>query len=99
MTDVPALRRLVGAYVNEDWPEFYDDVWAAVDDFITSAPVLSRRLPSEIALVFDERPSEESVEQFLDSLGMGYQPGPGDGGFTGFLAEVSRRASAQAEVT
>ena len=97
MNEFPALKRLVGAYVNEDWPDFYADIWAAVDDFIAGAPSLSQRLPSEIELVLRERASEESLAQFLDSLGLGYQPQPGDGGFSGFLTEVARRASAPAQ--
>jgi hypothetical protein len=99
MTEVPALKRLMGAYVNEDWPDFYEDVWAAVDDFIAGAPTLSQQLPFEIDLVLNEQRSVDSLERFLDSLGLGYQPQPGDGGFSGFLAEVARRASAQAQTT
>jgi hypothetical protein len=99
MTEVPALKRLFGAYVNEDWPDFYDDVWAAVDDFIAGAPTLSHQLPSEIELVLRERQSEAALERFLDSLGLGYQPAAEDSGFSGFLTEVARRASAQAQTT
>ncbi|HET8960686.1 contact-dependent growth inhibition system immunity protein [Nocardioides sp.] len=99
MTDFPALKRLSGAYVNEDWPDFYDDVWAAVDDFISGAPTLARQLPSEVNLVLHEQRSEGSLERFLDSLGLGYQPQPGDSGFSGFLTEVARRASVQAHAT
>ena len=68
MTETPALRRLIGAYVSEDWPDFYDDVWAAVDDFISDAPTLARQLPAEINLVLHERRSEDSLGRFLDSL-------------------------------
>ncbi len=99
MTEVPALKRLLGAYVNEDWPEFYEDVWAAVDDFIAGAPTLARQLPAEIDIVLHEQRSEEALELFLDSLGLGYQPPPGDHRFSSFLTEVARRASAQAQTT
>ena len=99
MTEVPALKRLIGAYVNEDWPEFYEDVWAAVDDFITGAPTLAQQLPAEIDTVLHEQRSEEALEPFLDSLGLGYQPPPGAHRFSSFLTEVARRASAQAHTT
>ena len=99
MTEVPALKRLIGAYVNEDWPDFYTDVWAAVDDFIAGAPTLSEQLPAEIERVLQEQRSEEALELFLDSLGLGYQPQPGNHRFSGFLTEVARRASAQAQTT
>jgi CdiI immunity protein len=99
MTELPALKRLIGAYVNEDWPDFYEDVWAAVDDFIAGAPTLSQHLPSEIDVVLNEQRSEDSLERFLDSLGLGYQPQPGDHRFAGFLTEVARRASARAQST
>jgi hypothetical protein len=56
---------LVGAYVNEDWPQFYDDVWAAVDDYIESAPTLASSLPSDIETVLREFPTDEALERYL----------------------------------
>ena len=92
--ETPALRRLLGAYVNEDWPEFYDDVWAAVDDYIQSAPVLASSLPSDIEAVLREFPTDEELERYLDELGIGYQPQTGEGGFRVWLIQVSRRTGA-----
>jgi CdiI immunity protein len=99
MTDVPALKRLFGAYVNEDWADFYDDVWAAVDDFVVGAPTLSQRLPSEIDLVLQERGTDDSLEQFLDSLGLGYQPTSGEEDLAGFLREIAARAAAHTQIS
>jgi hypothetical protein len=92
--ETPALTRLIGAYVNEDWPEFYDDVWAAVDDYIRSAPVLASSLPSEIEAVLRQFPTDEELTGYLDELGIGYQPQAGEHGFRAWLAEVSRRVPA-----
>jgi CdiI immunity protein len=92
--ETPALKRLIGAYVNEDWPEFYDDVWAAVDDFIESAPVLASSLPSDIETVLREFPTDAGLERYLDELGVGYQPQTGDAGFRAWLIQVSRRTGA-----
>ena len=93
MRETPALRRLIGAYVNEDWPEFYDDIWAAVDDYIESAPVLASSLPSDIEAVLREFPTDEGLERYLDQLGIGYQPQTGEGGFRPWLIQVSRRVT------
>ena len=91
--ETPALRRLIGAYVNEDWPEFYDDVWAAVDDYIESAPVLASSLPSDIEAVLREFPTDQGLERYLEQLGIGYQPQTGEGGFRSWLIQVSRRVT------
>jgi hypothetical protein len=91
--EIPALRRLIGAYVNEDWPEFYDDVWAAVDDYIESAPTLASSLPSDIEAVLQEFPTDEGLEGYLDELGIGYQPMTAEGGFRPWLIQVSRRVA------
>jgi hypothetical protein len=94
LMETPALTRLIGAYVNEDWPEFYDDVWAAVDDYIESAPVLASSLPMDIEAVLREFPTDEGLEQYLDQLGIGYQPQAGEAGFRPWLLQVSRRVAA-----
>ena len=65
--ETPALRRLIGAYVNEDWPEFYDDIWAAVDDYIESAPLLASSLPADIEVVLREFPTDEGLERISTS--------------------------------
>jgi hypothetical protein len=92
--ETPALNRLIGAYVNEDWPEFYDDVWAAVDDFIQGAPVLASELPSDIEAVLREFPSDDGLERYLDELGVGYQPQTDEGGLRAWLIQVSHRTGA-----
>lgn len=92
--ETPAVSRLIGAYVNEDWPDFYDDVWAAVDDFIDNAPVLASSLRTEIEAMLREFPTEDGLAQHLDDLGIGFEPSTGDGGFREWLIQVSRRTGA-----
>ena len=91
--ETPALRRLIGAYVNEDWSEFYDDIWSAVDDYIESAPLLASSLPSDIEAVLREFPTDQGLERYLEQLGIGYQPPTGEGGFRPWLIQVSRRVT------
>ena len=93
LIETPSLDRLIGAYVNEDWPSVYSSVWAAVDDFVESAPRLAETLPSEIDAITLALPGEEELAEYLDRLGIGYQPQPEDRGFHGWLAEVRRRAA------
>lgn len=96
MNGAPALKRLIGAYINEDWAEFYPDVWSAVDDFIVGAPLLARDLPSEIESVLRSHSTEDDLEAFLDALGVGYQPTEEEGGYQGWLDQVRLRAAAAA---
>ena len=93
LIDTPSLDRLIGAYVNEDWPSLYPSVWAAVDDFVASAPRLAASLPSEIDAITRAFPGEADLAKHLDRLGIGYDPQPEDHGFHGWLAQVRRRAA------
>lgn len=95
MSPTPALHHLVGAYVNEDVFDFYDDVWAALDDFIAGAPDDARTLPGEIATLLETHADEDSLKQFLlYELAVGFLPDPNEGGYRGWLIEVSRRVQA-----
>ena len=94
MTATPALMHLVGAYLNLDWLDDYEDEWAALDDFIAGEPQAARALPGEIAMVLTTYPTEEAVHAYLDELYTGYAADPDEGGFRGWLVEVSRRVQA-----
>ena len=89
-----ALHHLIGAYVNEDVFDFYSDVWAAVDDFVAGAPDAARALPLEIATLLETHTDEDSVKAVLDDLGVGFIANPDEGGYRGWLVEVSRRVQA-----
>ena len=88
-----ALSHFVRAYVNDDWPFSYGDVWAAVDDFVRGAPSDARLLPAEIQHVLTDL-DDQQLQQMLHALGLGYLPESGEGGYRGWLAEVSRRVAA-----
>jgi hypothetical protein len=94
MITTPALEHLVGAYLNQDWPDDYPDEWAALDDFISGSPDEARALPGEIAMVLTKYPTEDAVHAYLDELFTGYAADPDEGGFRGWLIEVSRRVQA-----
>ncbi len=48
----------------------------------------------EIDQVLDEMPTEDTVDSFLKSLGSCYTTTPEEGGYRGWLTEVSLRVAA-----
>ena len=87
----PVLADLVGGFVNADVYQRYGDVPAAVDAFLTQRGSTAGQLPAEIARVLVHLPSE-AVERHLDGLGVGFAADPVQGGYRGWLVEVSRQA-------
>jgi hypothetical protein len=94
MSPTPALDHLIGAYVNEDVFDEYGDVWAAVDDFVIGSPDEARTLPGEIATLLETHDDESLKAVLLYEFGIGFRPNPGEGGYRGWLIEVSRRVQA-----
>jgi hypothetical protein len=90
----PALLHLMGAYLNQDWPEDYADEWEALDDLVLGAKSDAPALPLEIAWVLATYPTEGEIEEYMRSLGSGYAADPDEGGYRGWLIEVSRRVQA-----
>jgi len=86
----PVLADLVGGFVNEHVFQKYGDVPAAVDAFLTERGETAGQLPAEIARVLVHLPTEEQVGEHLDQLGVGFIADPVQGGYRGWLVEVSR---------
>jgi len=91
----PVLADLVGGFVNEHVFQQYGDVGAAVDAFLAEHGDTAGQLPGEIARVLVRLPTEEAVAGHLDQLGVGFIADPVQGGYRGWLVEVSRRTSAR----
>jgi hypothetical protein len=92
MTETPALAHLMGAYFHQDWADEFDgDFRAAVDVFVAETPDLPRLLPAEVEQVLSLHTDDDSVEQYLGSLGCEYTLLPGEGGYRGWLTEIARR--------
>lgn len=94
MTSTPALRHLLGAYLNQDWFDFYTDENAAIDDFIRETPDLARELPQEIDDLLASG-VDAGLEAYLDSIGNEYLPSD-DLGYRGWLSQVADRVRAAA---
>jgi len=90
----PVLAELVGGFVNERVFQRYGDVPTAVSAFLTDRRETAGRLPGEVARVLVALPSEEAVGAHLDELGVGFAADPLQGGYRGWLVEVSRQAGA-----
>lgn len=74
-----ALKHLLQAYLNQDWPDDYATVWDAVDEFKRSDPARVELLRREVAELIAEGRDEEGLKLLLvDELGGEYWP-PGDG--------------------
>ncbi len=83
-----ALTLLVQAYLNQDWPYDYPDVWAAVDDFLEKEP-LARELVADIADVLQRMPSDDDVRHYLlGELESNYLPDPDGNSMTGWLTAL-----------
>lgn len=59
----PQLYRLQ-AYLHQDWPDDYPDVWAAIDDFLTGATESdARRLVNEVGSILASTNSEDGLQK------------------------------------
>ena len=94
MTSTPALRHLLGAYLNQDWFDFYPDENAAIDDFVRETPDLADSLPREIDELLATK-NEAELEAYLDSIGNEYLPSE-DLRYRRWLAGVADRVKATA---
>jgi len=90
----PVLADLVGGFVNEHVFQRYGDVPTAVDAFLADRRETAGRLPGEVARVLVALPTEEAVGEHLDGLGVGFAADPVQGGYRGWLVDVSQRARA-----
>lgn len=83
-----ALALLVQAYLNQDWPFDYPDVWAAVDDFIEKEPP-TQELLDDIDDVLERTPSEDDVRRYLlEDLESNYIPDPDGYSMTDWLTAL-----------
>lgn len=89
--DYPGLQLLLQGYLNQDWPEEYQDPWAAVADFVQSEPEAAAVLVQEIWAAILNAGSDAELEQLVSrDLGSGYLP-PADGwSYLSWLVEVAR---------
>lgn len=88
--DTPAVDHLMTAYYHEDF-DSQGGVWGTLDLFSNEEPELTARLPEEISRILRKHPDEESLEGFLDSLGSSVYVAPEEGGYRGWLQEISER--------
>lgn len=83
------LDYLLANYFPQDLYEIFGDERAAVNAFISEAPVRAARVPEQVHQVIDSM-SESDVEQFVLATGCEYIPPP-DETYTGWLRDVARR--------
>ncbi len=94
MDSTPAMWNLAGIYLNQDWPDEYDDEWVALDAFVTEFPQLAPALPGEIDWMLRTFPAEPDLEAYVTGQGAAYVP-DAELGYRGWLLEVARRVAAQ----
>jgi hypothetical protein len=93
-SEFPALEQLLAGYLNLDWPDQFDSVWAGVDAFVRDEGLESvGRVRAEVALIEGRDFDEEELRGLLvEGLGCGYWP-PGFGvDVHGVVASVGRAA-------
>ena len=89
-SETPAAWHLMGAYLNQDWSDDFEDEWAAVDAFVAESPSIAPLLPAEIDSVLASVTSEGGLEAWITEQGASYRPVPG-ATYRAFLQTVSER--------
>jgi contact-dependent growth inhibition (CDI) system CdiI-like immunity protein len=72
MSNLEALRQLVGAYLNEDWYLIYQEPWVAVAAFVRDEPEDAPLVSADIRRAVAESNSDSDLEDLLDKFGLGY---------------------------
>jgi hypothetical protein len=72
MSDLEALRQLMGAYLYEDWYIDYGDPWVAVEAFTRDEPEYAPAVSADIRRAVQEASSDDELEKRLDKFGLGY---------------------------
>lgn len=89
--DTPALRRLMGAYFNQDWDLEHADDQKTVSAFLRDSPHLASALVAEIDEVL--RLDEGQVSELLERLGCDVDPSAtSDGSYRAWLTELASYA-------
>ena len=92
--DFPALRHLLGAYLNRDWPEEYGSIEAAVDAYRREADAARRSSAvSEIDKLLATLLDEAALAEFVGDLGCAYNFEGAPDGAAGFLKMIRSRIS------
>ena len=93
MDTTPALYHLLGAYLNQDWFDFYATEDDAVDAYVKETPDLVDRLPNEIDELVAQYSTDPELELYLDSIGCEYRPSA-DLGYREWLRQIADRVRA-----
>ena len=92
MTEMPALKRLLRAYLTPDWPEDYGDPWRAVEDFARMERDMAPALRDEVAEVLSANPTEADLRRtIIDDFEAGYLPEADGWTYRSWLEAVVRR--------
>ncbi len=91
MSTTPALAPLMGAYFHQDWIDGGTEA-EVVASFLREEPDMVQVLVSDIDSALETHEDEESLREFLRTLGCAYNPGRDYGSCRAWLEEVGRRA-------
>jgi hypothetical protein len=92
MTNNSPLADLVGGYFHQDVFDVYPDEFAAVDNFVKSAPDLAAGLLSDIADLLANETTEDGLRGHLETLGIAIEPG--DLTYREWLTQIADRVRA-----
>ena len=97
MSSYPTLEHLFGVYINEDWPDDYGTVWAAIDDFVRDEPELAELATAEVRELLSRGLSEGELKRVLDNLSCNYWPYGRGSNYLEWLARVAEQLAAAIE--
>lgn len=93
------LSRILGAYLNQDWPDDYgENVWDVVRDFCSSEPSDTiTSVADQVLSILDSDYGEMELKSIFEQLRLEYYP-PGDGcSYRGWLVELERFIRSEVE--
>lgn len=92
--DTPVVAHLMRAYFHQDW-DIDGTPDEVVDLFLRLEPYEPQALANDIYLVLSQYDDDKELENALDQMGCQYLPGPGEGGYRGWLQRIAQYARTQ----
>lgn len=94
--EYPGLEQLLAGFLNQDWPDDYADVWAAVAQFVRLNAEDASLVAAEVDRLLTAAESDADLARIVhEKLGSEYLPATDGWNYRDWLEEVARRVQEQ----